>query len=90
MNPSCTREIKVHFLCGLDHFARWQHSRDDGTAAIERLNEKYPAALLTVKEMSVIHEAVEVENEEEAKYESEWVRWKKEFKRMTKGLRFLI
>lgn len=54
LNSNWMRGVRGCFVCGQDHRANTRYSRDEVTAAINKLKAKHPAALLTVEDFSSI------------------------------------
>ena len=48
------RGVKGCFVCGQDHMANNRHSREEVTAAINRLKSRHPSALLTIEDLSSV------------------------------------
>lgn len=54
------RGVKGSFVCGQDHRSNTRHSREEVTAAIEKLKAKNPSALLPVEDVqSAVNMAME-------------------------------
>lgn len=70
---SWLRGVKGCFVCGKDHYANQKHPRDEVTAAINKLKNKHPRALLTVEDLAFITELYDDNDKEESGEEqAEW------------------
>ena len=48
------RGVKGCFVCGKDHRANDRHPRTEVSAAIQKLKEKHPEALITIGDLDAI------------------------------------
>lgn len=58
--------VKGGFVRGQDHCARQRHTRDEVSAAINKLEAKHPTALLTVENLSSIYSVIHEPGDEDA------------------------
>lgn len=79
LRSSWMKGVKGCFVCGKDHLANSRHSREEVTAAIEKLKAKPPRALLTVDDLhSVVNMAIQ-ESDEDIDHSSDGeVMWNQE------------
>lgn len=75
LRPSKTRGVKGCFACEQDHFSKKRHSRDEITAAIERLNPMHRTVLLTVEDLCAMYGMMDDDDGEEAEDISNAVQW---------------
>lgn len=68
------RGVKGCFVCGRNHLANDKHPREEVTAAIRRLKENHPAALLSTTDLDAIQSMCSNDNEEPATVEDD-VQW---------------
>lgn len=62
------------FVCGGAHLANDKHPGDQATAAIRRLKEKHPTALITVKYLDAIYNMDAVGSDtEDLEKDVQWV-----------------
>lgn len=62
---SLMREMKGCFVCGEDHLACEEHSREKISIEIERLKAKYPTALISIEDLASIYQMDETDEEGE-------------------------
>lgn len=64
------RGVKGCFVCGRDLRANSRHSREELTAAINKLKSRHPSALITVEDLSSVM-AMAIDDAENAESENE-------------------
>lgn len=56
LRSSWMRGVKGYFVCGGDHRANAKHPRAEVTAAVKKLKDKHPTALLSVEDLDAVLE----------------------------------
>ena len=56
--------IKGCWVCGQGHLARFKHTREEVSKALDRLREKHPSAMLTVEDVALITESLFQDNKD--------------------------
>lgn len=69
------RDVKGCLVCVQLHMANYQHPREEVTAAINKLKEKFPIALITVSDMAFLVDVCTSDNGEDGgdnEFVAEW------------------
>lgn len=72
------RGVKGCVVCGKDHRANSRHSREEVTAAINKLKSRQPSALITVEDLSSVMEMTADEEDETESEEEGDIMWNEE------------